>query len=198
MSKFQNSVKAFLGRNIIYFLSTWLFKHHRKCLIDFGDRRHHVECDLHVRMPTARRSVWPPTPAEISICILWKREINLSDSVSARLCSACPRRHPIPRFRSIPGDCTCTQSRATWPQDTPKFQAGWAWGGNNSATSWREGPLYIRRVWSLAPAQFWRGRGANWPHFTCFGHVRSDMVPRVGSKKWRRRVRMHPWLCPEC
>ena len=143
MSKFQNSVKAFPGRSIMYCPSTWLVKHRRMCLIAFGDRRHHVECDLHVRTPAARRSVWPPTPAEIAICIPWKREIYLSDSVSARLCSACPRRHPIQRFRSVPGGCTCTQSRATWPQDTPQFQAGWTWGGNNSATYCREGPLQV-------------------------------------------------------
>ena len=124
MSKFKNSVKAFPGRSIIYCPSTRLFKYHRKCLIAFGDRRHHVACDLHVRTPAAQCSVWPPTLAEIAICIprAWKMEIYLSDSVSARLCSAGPRRHPIPRFRPVPGGCTCTQSRATCAQEIHSFR----------------------------------------------------------------------------
>ena len=181
MSKFKNSVKAFPGRSIIYCPSTRLFKYHRKCLIAFGDRRHHVACDLHVRTPAAQCSVWPPTLAEIAICIplAWKMEIYLSDSVSARLCSAGPRRHPIPRFRSVQGGCTCTQSRATCPQDTPQFQAGWGWGGNNSAIYWQLGPLYIWRVWSLE----------SWP---CLVLTRSrcQLVPL--HVFWTRGVRNEP------
>ncbi len=77
-----------------------------------------------------------------------------SDSVSARLWSASPRRDSIRRFQPVLGGYSITQFRARAPRTyhsvgrkEPRNKINW---GSN----WQPGPLNVRGVWGLAPTWF--------------------------------------------
>ena len=136
-----------------FFSSTLLVNHRRQCLTAFGDPRPHIECPQHVQATAVWCWLWPPVPAESANCFPRKTEYSHSDSVSARLWRASPRRDSIRKFQPVPGGYSITHfAPRTYPsvgRKEPRHKI-------NCVSNWRAGPLNVRGVRGFAPTWFGR------------------------------------------